>query len=100
MSKITYDSIKVGDSITPFTAEPLTRNHLVRYAGASGDFNPLHHDETFVQKFGMPRVISHGMLVMGIVGRAITVDMTAFWRPTLENSVVMLRQRTARVASR
>jgi len=72
MSKITFDSIKVGESITPFTSEPLTRTHLVRYAGASGDFNPLHHDETFVKIFGMPRVISHGMLIMGIVGRAIT----------------------------
>jgi acyl dehydratase len=72
MSKIAYDSIKVGDSITPFTSKPLTRTHLVRYAGASGDFNPLHHDETFAKMVGMPRVISHGMLVMGIVGRAIT----------------------------
>jgi acyl dehydratase len=66
-----YDGINVGDAIPTFTSDPLTRTHLVRYAGASGDFNPLHHDETFVKLFGMPRVISHGMLVMGITGRAI-----------------------------
>jgi len=66
-----FDGINVGDAIPTFTSDPLTRTHLVRYAGASGDFNPLHHDETFVKLFGMPRVISHGMLVMGITGRAI-----------------------------
>ncbi len=66
-----FDRIQVGDAMPTFTSEPLTRTHLVRYAGASGDFNPLHHDETFVKLFGMPRVISHGMLVMGITGQAI-----------------------------
>ncbi len=73
MSKaVTNDHINVGDPMPTFTSEPITRTHLVRYAGASGDFNPLHHDETFVKMLGMPRVISHGMFVMGIMGRAIT----------------------------
>jgi acyl dehydratase len=69
---LTYESISVGDAMPTFISDPITRTHLVRYAGASGDFNPLHHDETFVKLFGMPRVISHGMFVMGIVGQAIT----------------------------
>ncbi|MBN1881921.1 MAG: dehydratase [Deltaproteobacteria bacterium] len=67
-----YDDVNVGDEMPSFTSDPINRTHLVRYAGASGDFNPLHHDNTFVAMFGMERVISHGMLVMGITGRAIT----------------------------
>ena len=67
-----YDDVNVGDDMPSFTCDPINRTHLVRYAGSSGDFNPLHHDNTFVAMFGMERVISHGMLVMGITGRAIT----------------------------
>jgi len=70
--EIYYDDVNVGDEMPAFTSDPLTRTHFVRYAGASGDFNPLHHDATFVKLFGMETVISHGMLVMGITGRAIT----------------------------
>lgn len=54
-----------------YTSAPITRSHLVRYAGASGDFNPLHHDETFARMIGMQSVIAHGMLIMGIAGEAI-----------------------------
>jgi acyl dehydratase len=72
MANITFASVNVGDAMPTFTSDPVTRTHLVRYAGASGDFNPLHHDETFVKLFGMPRVISHGMLIMGITSRAVT----------------------------
>lgn len=70
--RITYDQIQVGDTLPTYTSPPLTRTHLVRYAGASGDFNPLHHDETFVETIGLQNVIAHGMLVMGIAGEAIT----------------------------
>jgi acyl dehydratase len=69
---ITYDSINIGDPIPPYTSATITRTHLVRYAGASGDFNPLHHDETFTKMIGMDVVIAHGMLIMGIAGEAIT----------------------------
>jgi acyl dehydratase len=55
-----------------YTSTPITRTHLVRYAGASGDFNPLHHDESFIKMIGMDNVIAHGMLIMGIAGEAIT----------------------------
>jgi acyl dehydratase len=69
---INYDSLNVGDAMPTFITEPITRTHMVRYAGASGDFNPLHYDETFVKTCGMPMVIVHGMLMMGIAGRAVT----------------------------
>jgi acyl dehydratase len=72
MTEIYYNDIQVGDAMPTFTSDPVSRTHLVRYAGASGDFNPLHHDETFVKLFGLPRVIAHGMLIMGITSRAIT----------------------------
>ena len=50
----------------------LTRTDLVVYAGASGDFNPMHHDEVKATAAGMPSVFGHGMLSMGIVGAALT----------------------------
>ena len=69
---VNYDDVEVGNKMPVYTSEPITRTHLVRYAGASGDFNPLHHDETFVKMIVMKNVIAHGMLIMGIAGEAIT----------------------------
>ena len=69
---INYNDIEIGNVMTAYTSAPITRTHLVRYAGASGDFNPLHHDQTFIKAIGMKNVIAHGMLIMGIVGEAIT----------------------------
>ena len=69
---VNYDDIQIGDPIPSYTTGPITRTHLVRYAGASGDFNPLHHDETFAKIIGMDNVIAHGMLIMAIAGEAIT----------------------------
>jgi acyl dehydratase len=69
---VNFDDIKIGDAIPSYTSGPITRTHMVRYAGASGDFNPLHHDETFAKMIGLDSVISHGMLIMGIAGEAIT----------------------------
>ncbi len=63
----------VGQSITEVVVEDLTRTRIVQYAGASGDFNPLHTDEVFaVQVSGAPSVFAHGMLTMAMAGRAIT----------------------------
>ena len=50
----------------------ITRADLVHYAGASGDFNPIHWSERFATKVGLPGVIAHGMLTMALVGRAVT----------------------------
>lgn len=47
---------------------PLTRTDIVRYAGAGGDFNPLHHDEVFAKAAGFESVIAHGLLTAGIAG--------------------------------
>src|SRR5581483_2916465 len=65
--------LKVGDTHEAVVIENLSRTHIVKYAGASGDFNPLHHDETFAQKTGgYPGVFAHGMLSMGLTGRMLT----------------------------
>jgi len=69
---IDFNQIQVGDELPAYTSAPITRTHLVRYAGASGDFNPLHHDDTFARSIGLKGVISHGMFIMGLAGEAIT----------------------------
>lgn len=50
----------------------VTRADLIRYAGASGDFNPIHWSDRIATKVGLPGVIAHGMLTMALVGRAVT----------------------------
>jgi acyl dehydratase len=61
-----------GAVIPPFVVHDLTRTDLVRYAGASGDFNPIHHDEHFARAAGNPTVFGHGMLTAGFVAKCIT----------------------------
>lgn len=61
----------VGDQLPSVTAT-LTRADLVRYAGASGDFNPIHWSDRFATALGMPGVLAHGMLTMGIAMRVVT----------------------------
>jgi acyl dehydratase len=51
--------------------DPLTRTMFVRYAGASGDFNPMHHDDTIAAQVGNPSVFGHGMLSMGLAARVV-----------------------------
>jgi acyl dehydratase len=53
--------VAVGDTAAPHTFGPITRTDIVRYAGASGDFNPIHHDELFATQAGFPTVFSIGM---------------------------------------
>lgn len=67
-----FDNLKVGDEIPSLTTEPITETQLVRYAGASGDFNPIHTVHHVAEQAGLGGVIAHGMLVMGLVGRAIS----------------------------
>ena len=69
---VNFNDVEIGDTIPSYTSGPITRTHLVRYAGASGDFNPLHHDDTFAKMIGLNSVIAHGTLIMGIAGEAIT----------------------------
>ena len=64
--------IAVGDTAEPRTFGPITRTDIVRYAGASGDFNPLHHDHEFATAAGLPDVMAHGMLSAGLLASALT----------------------------
>ena len=58
-------SLTVGDVVAERTVE-LSRDSLVRYAGASGDFNPIHYRDDVAANMGLPGVLAHGMLTMGI----------------------------------
>ncbi len=60
-----FASLTVGDIVAERTVE-LTRDTLVRYAGASGDFNPIHYRDDVATSVGLPGVIAHGMLTMGL----------------------------------
>jgi acyl dehydratase len=57
-----------GDELPTATAGPMTRTDFVRYAGAGGDFHPLHHDEVYAREAGLPGVFGMGMLHAGILG--------------------------------
>jgi acyl dehydratase len=60
-----------GDALPPLAVR-MTRLDLVKYAGASGDFNPIHWSERFAVGAGLPNVIAHGMLTMALAGRLVT----------------------------
>ena len=65
--------LTVGQTFSAVVAENLSRTQIVQYAGASGDYNPLHTDEVFAtQVAGYPSVFAHGMLTMGCTGRMLT----------------------------
>lgn len=66
-----YEELKAGQRLTSLTKASVTKVQLVKYAGASGDFNPLHTDDDFAKKIGMQGVIAHGMLVMGFLGEYV-----------------------------
>ena len=65
--------LKVGDTHHEIVVEDLTRTQIVMYAGASGDYNPIHSDEVFATKVaGYPSTFAHGMLTMGLTGKMLT----------------------------
>ena len=66
-----YDEVEVGSTL-PAREFPITRATLVRYAGASGDFNVIHWNERVAKSVGLPDVIAHGMLTMATAGRVVT----------------------------
>ena len=66
-------NLKAGDTYTECLVEDLSRTQIVMYAGASGDYNPVHTDEKFTKEIaGYPSVFAHGMLTMGMTGRMLT----------------------------
>ncbi|CAH0171297.1 MaoC/PaaZ C-terminal domain-containing protein [Peribacillus sp. Bi134] len=68
---LNYESLHEGQRLESLFKPPVTKVQLVKYAGASGDFNPLHTDDAFAQEIGMQGVIAHGMLVMGFLGEYV-----------------------------
>jgi acyl dehydratase len=69
--KLFFEEVAEGAE-APAVSHELTRTDLVMYAGASGDFNPMHHDELQAQAAGLPSVFGHGMLTAGILASAVT----------------------------
>ncbi|MFI1398769.1 MaoC family dehydratase [Streptomyces sp. NPDC020681] len=70
-AKISYADVEVGTEL-PAQSFPVTRATLVQYAGASGDFNPIHWNEKFATEVGLPDVIAHGMFTMAEAVRVVT----------------------------
>lgn len=70
-ARIGYDDVDVGTEL-PGATVPITRGDLVRYAGASTDFNVIHWSERSARAVGLPDVIAHGMLTMGLAVRLVT----------------------------
>ncbi|KQV18531.1 MULTISPECIES: MaoC family dehydratase [unclassified Kitasatospora] len=68
---ISFDQVEVGTEL-PAQSFPVTRATLVQYAGASGDFNPIHWNEKFAVEVGLPDVIAHGMFTMAEAIRVVT----------------------------
>jgi acyl dehydratase len=70
-SKVKYSDVSEGEELKGWTYD-VQRLNLVMYAGASGDFNPIHWNEPFAKAVGLPDVISHGMFTMAKIGQFLT----------------------------
>ena len=60
-----------GTALEPITRGPISRSQIARFAAATGDFNPIHTDETFAQKVGFPSIIAHGPLTLAFLTQAL-----------------------------
>jgi acyl dehydratase len=69
--QVRYDDVKAGAELAP-VSYPVTRLSLVKYCGASGDFNVIHWNERIAKSVGLPNVIAHGMFTMAQAGRYVT----------------------------
>lgn len=68
---VSFGAVRTGDELAALSLR-VTRAELVRYAGASGDFNPIHWSDRVATGVGLPGVIAHGMLTMALAGRLVT----------------------------
>jgi len=71
-TRMYFEDVQIGDEIPKLVTAPVTHLQLVRYAGASGDFNPLHTDPKIGEMIGVGGIIAHGMLIMGFVGQMLS----------------------------
>jgi acyl dehydratase len=71
IAQVKYDDVKPGTELAP-ASYPVTRLSLVKYCGASGDFNVIHWNERIARAVGLPNVIAHGMFTMAQAGRYVT----------------------------
>jgi acyl dehydratase len=71
-AKVYAEDVNIGDALPELVKGPIQQIQLTRYAGASGDFNPIHQDDEFARAAGMGGVFGHGMLTMGFVGQSVT----------------------------
>lgn len=71
-ARLYFEDVQVGDEIPKLVKPPVTHLQLVRYAGASGDFNPLHTDPKIGELIGVGGIIAHGMLIMGFAGQLLS----------------------------
>ncbi|UCD56878.1 MAG: dehydratase [Candidatus Hydrogenedentota bacterium] len=71
-AKLYFDDVNVDDEVPSLIKPPVTEVQLVKYAGASGDFNPIHTVHHYAEKAGLGSVIAHGMLSMAFVGEHVT----------------------------
>ena len=71
--KVHFEDVQEGDEISDWPpVENISRTHFVRYAGASGDFNPMHHDDSIATAVGYPSVFGHGMFTAGVLSHYVT----------------------------
>ena len=70
--KLYFEAVRVGDELPAVAKAPIDRVQLARYAGASGDFNPVHVDEMYARNLGMPSVYAPGMLIMGFLSQLLS----------------------------
>ena len=102
-ARVYFEDVRLGDELPPLVKGPIQQIQLTRYAGASGDFNPIHYRDDVATGVGLPGVIAHGMLTMGLAVQPV-VDWAGdparvsdyqvrFTRPV----VVDAEARTARV---
>ncbi len=69
--KLYFEEINIGDEMPRLVKEPVNELQFVKYAGASGDFNPVHTVDAIGKMAGFGGVIAHGMLIMGFVAQAV-----------------------------
>jgi len=72
MTPVNWDDVEVGTAHARFVDKPLTITDFVRYQGASGDMNPIHHDSEFAKGAGFPTPFAVGMLQAGVLGTYVT----------------------------